>query len=70
MDSDSIHHLSSVLRLTVSSPLLLEFLHIVYHSIERGVNGAAQTLQDLVHRATYETYAGNKFNLPCDCFGF
>lgn len=58
MDSDSIHHISSVARLTVSSQLLLELLHVIYHSIERGVNGAAQALHDLIQRATYETYAG------------
>lgn len=58
MDSDTIHHLSTSPRITVSSPLLLEFLHTVYHSVERGVSGASQALNDIMQRATYETYAG------------
>lgn len=58
MDSDSIHHMNVTPRISVSSPLLLEFVHVVYHSLERVVTGAAQTLSDVTYRATYETYSG------------
>lgn len=37
----------------------MELLHIVYHSLERGVHGAGQTLHDVVHRARYEIYPGD-----------
>lgn len=57
-DSDSISYMSTVPRLVVSSPLLLELLQVVYHGLERGASGVAQTLHDITVRATYETYAG------------
>ncbi|KAI4465763.1 hyccin related [Holotrichia oblita] len=56
-DSDSINYMSTVPRLVVSSPLLLELLQVVYHGLERGASGVAQTLHDITARATYETYA-------------
>ncbi|GJQ69798.1 hypothetical protein Trydic_g22356 [Trypoxylus dichotomus] len=56
-DSDSINYMSSVPRLVVSSPLLLELLQVVYNGLERGASGVAQTLHDITARATYETYA-------------
>lgn len=46
-------------RISVSSPLLIELLHIVYHSAERCAVGAIQALHDIIHRAKYESYAGN-----------
>lgn len=58
-DSDSINHMSAIPRVVVSSPLLLELLHITYHALERGASGAAHTLHDITQRATYETFAGN-----------
>lgn len=48
-------------RLIISRSLLLELLQTVRHSIERGVHGAGQTLQDISNRATYEIYTGKKF---------
>ncbi|CAH1115681.1 unnamed protein product [Psylliodes chrysocephalus] len=44
-------------RISVSSPLLIELLHIVYHSAERCAVGAIQALHDIIHRAKYESYA-------------
>lgn len=58
MDSDSIHHMSTTPRITVSPPLLLELLHIVYHAVEREACGGLQALNDIIQRATYETYSG------------
>lgn len=58
LDSDSIHHMGTTPRITVSSPLLLELLHIVYHAVEREACGGLQALNDIIQRATYETYAG------------
>ncbi|XP_017772458.1 PREDICTED: hyccin [Nicrophorus vespilloides] len=55
VDSDSFN-ISMMPRILVSSQLLLELLHIVYHALERDVSGAAQTLHDVTQRATYETY--------------
>lgn len=60
-DSDSINYMSTVPRLVVSSPLLLELLQVVYHGLEKGASGVAQTLHDIAARATYETYAGMLF---------
>lgn len=57
-DSDSIHSITTIPRLVVSSPLLLELLHVVYHALERGVSGAAHALHELMQRAVYESYAG------------
>ncbi|XP_071052520.1 hyccin isoform X2 [Onthophagus taurus] len=48
---------NSLPRLIVSNTLLLELLHIVYNALQRGINGASQTLRDIYQRATYETYA-------------
>lgn len=59
-DSDTIHHLCTTPRLTVSSPLLLELLNVVYHSIEREVCGAVQALHDVTQRATYQAYPGKR----------
>lgn len=58
MDSDSIHHMSTIPRITVSPPLMLELLHVVYHAVEREACGGLQALNDIIQRATYETYAG------------
>lgn len=52
--------MSTVPRLVVSSPLLLELLQVVYHGLEKGASGVAQTLHDITARATYETYAGKE----------
>lgn len=50
--------MSSTPRITVSPPLLLELLHIVYHAVEREACGGLQALHDITQRATYETYSG------------
>lgn len=58
-DSDNMQHpITGQMRLIVSNPLLLEFVHLVYHAMDRGAASATQTLHDLARRATYETYAG------------
>ncbi|XP_060517006.1 hyccin [Cylas formicarius] len=49
--------LSILPRIQVSSPLLIELLHIVYHGAERCASGAVQALHDIILRATYETYS-------------
>lgn len=54
-DSDNLQH-STAPRIPVSSQLMLEFAHTVYHALERGANGAAQTLHDIIQRASYETF--------------
>ncbi|KAF5288965.1 hypothetical protein FQA39_LY03844 [Lamprigera yunnana] len=54
-DSDTLYSTSSQ-RLIVSSPLLLEFLHVVYHCFERGVNGSTSTLHTVMQRSVYECY--------------
>lgn len=51
--------MSTTPRITVSPPLLLELLHIVYHAVEREACGGLQALNDIIQRATYETYSGN-----------
>ncbi|XP_018331354.1 hyccin [Agrilus planipennis] len=56
-ESDTLHSALFPHRLAVSSPLLIEFLHVTYHALERGANGAGQTLNDITQRATYECYA-------------
>lgn len=57
-DSDNLSNDIMLPRLVVSSPLLLEFVHAIYHSLERGVNGATQTLHDVLQRAVYESFPG------------
>ncbi|CAG9859574.1 unnamed protein product [Phyllotreta striolata] len=44
-------------RISVSSTLLIELLHIVYHGAERCATGAVQALDDIIHRAKYESFA-------------
>lgn len=50
-------------RVPVSSPLLIELLHIIYHAAERCAAaerctvGVVQALHDVIHRAKYESYA-------------
>ncbi|CAH1117440.1 unnamed protein product [Phaedon cochleariae] len=44
-------------RIPVSSPLLVELLHIIYHAAERCTSVAMQALHDVVQRAGYESYA-------------
>ncbi|CAH0556646.1 unnamed protein product [Brassicogethes aeneus] len=55
--SDSSIQQSIQPRIPVSSSLLIELLHTVYHSAERGAPGAVQALHDLTQRAKYESYA-------------
>lgn len=55
VDSDSSYN-SITHRLIVSSPLLLEFLHVIYHCLERGINGSTHTLHDVTQRGIYECY--------------
>ncbi|XP_049822953.1 hyccin [Aethina tumida] len=55
--SDSSIQQSIQPRIPVSNSLLIELLHIVYHSAERGAGGAVQALHDITQRAKYETYA-------------
>ncbi|KAG5897445.1 hypothetical protein JTB14_002706 [Gonioctena quinquepunctata] len=43
-------------RIPVSSPLLIELLHTVYHAAVRCGGIAVQVLHDVIHRASYETY--------------
>lgn len=45
-------------RITVSSPLLIELLHLVYHAAERNASIALQALHDIMERATFELYTG------------
>lgn len=47
-------------RIPVSSPLLIELLHIIYHAAERNASVALQALHDVIERATYELYTGYK----------
>lgn len=55
-DSDSlVSTLSTLPRIIMSSTLLLELLHVVYHALERNASGAAQTLHDVIFRANYDT---------------
>lgn len=54
----SYNHNNIHTRISLSSPLLIELLHIIYHAAERCVSGAIQALDDVTQRATYETYAG------------
>lgn len=44
-------------RIPVSSPLLIEMLHVIYHGAERCATAALQALQDVIQRAAYESYA-------------
>ncbi|XP_056642082.1 hyccin [Diorhabda sublineata] len=55
--SDSSIQTSLRPRIPVSSPLLVELLHIIYHAAERCAVGAVQALHDVIHRAKYESYA-------------
>ncbi|XP_063901568.1 hyccin [Zophobas morio] len=57
INSDCSFNQGVVPRIPVSSPLLLEFLHTVYHAAEKGAAGAVQALHDIIQRANYETYA-------------
>ncbi|CAG9836724.1 unnamed protein product [Diabrotica balteata] len=43
-------------RVPVSSPLLIELLHIIYHAAERCASGGLQALHDVIYRAKYESY--------------
>ncbi|KAL1514188.1 hypothetical protein ABEB36_003484 [Hypothenemus hampei] len=57
--SDSSLHQQScnnLSRIQVSSPLLIELLHIVYHGALRCPNNAGQALHDIIQRATYEIF--------------
>lgn len=56
--SESSFHQSNLPRIPVSSPLLIELLHIVYHAAERCASAAIQALHDISQRANYESYAG------------
>lgn len=55
--SESSFHQSNLPRIPVSSPLLIELLHIVYHAAERCASAAIQALHDISQRANYESYA-------------
>ncbi|XP_023012705.2 PI4KA lipid kinase complex subunit hyccin isoform X1 [Leptinotarsa decemlineata] len=44
-------------RVPVSSPLLIELLHIIYHAAVRCGGVAVQALHDIMYRARYETFA-------------
>ncbi|EFA04775.2 hyccin isoform X2 [Tribolium castaneum] len=57
INSDCSYSQGIAPRIPVSSPLLLELLHIVYHGAEKGVNGAVQALHDITQRAKYEAFA-------------
>lgn len=56
--SESSFHQSILPRIAVSSPLLIEFLHIIYHAAERCASAAIQALHDITQRGNYESYAG------------
>lgn len=58
INSDCSYSQGIAPRIPVSSPLLLELLHTVYHSAEKGAAGALQALHDITQRATYEIYPG------------
>lgn len=45
-------------RIPVSSPLLIELLHLIYHAAERNASLALQALHDVIERANYELYTG------------
>lgn len=55
-DSAGPHSLNFVMRIPITSPLLIELLHIVYHAVKRGASGASQALNDIIFRANYETF--------------
>ncbi|KAB0798547.1 hypothetical protein PPYR_09540 [Photinus pyralis] len=55
VDSDSSYNSISH-RLIVSSPLLLEFLHVIYHCVVRGVNESTHTFHEVTRRGIYECY--------------
>lgn len=55
--SESSLNQGIVPRIPISSPLLTELLHIVYHAADRGAGGAIQALHDITQRANYETFA-------------
>ncbi|XP_044268076.1 hyccin isoform X2 [Tribolium madens] len=57
INSDCSYSQGIAPRIPVSSPLLLELLHIVYHGAEKGVSGAIQALHDITQRAKYEAFA-------------
>lgn len=52
----------------MSSPLLIELLHIIYHTAERNASIALQALNDVMERATYELYTGNITYIPIVSF--
>lgn len=56
--SDCSMQQSILPRIPVSSPLLVELLHIIFHAAERCVSVAVQALHDILHRANYELFTG------------
>nr|CAH7713663.1 unnamed protein product [Callosobruchus chinensis] len=48
---------SSLCRVPVSAPLLIELVHVIYHAAEKCAAVAIQALHDVIQRATYECYA-------------
>ncbi|CAH1966558.1 unnamed protein product [Acanthoscelides obtectus] len=55
--SDSSLQHSSLPRVPVSGPLLIELCHLIYHAAERCAAMAIQALHDVIQRASYECYA-------------
>ncbi|KAK9870712.1 hypothetical protein WA026_008283 [Henosepilachna vigintioctopunctata] len=56
-DSTGAQSLSLTHRVPVTGPFLIEMLNIVYSAVERGINGGLQALNDIIYRASYETFA-------------
>ncbi|XP_044751893.1 hyccin [Coccinella septempunctata] len=55
-DSVSAQSLTSTRRIPVTNTFLIELINIVHNAMQRGINAGQTALNDIIHRASYETY--------------